>query len=176
MRSKRTAIGKNRWHRPRLYLTIVAISLPAFLVLTAFFFSPGHNNNNNSMLVFVNADAKFAGLIPLTAYGWLIILAAPTLASSVALFKGYKIGIFISLATLPLLGFTLGMSIFVFMQGLQSELFTKLLIDLGIALVMVLLGPLLLAWKRIRWHRRANRRILPHRAGASFDRRSEATS
>ena len=146
----------SRWHKPRLYLSVVAFSLVFSLSLSGILFSIGHEGP----ISFVDEDEglRFAGIIPLTAYGWLLILAIPTTIGAAALLYGRKLGIFISLVILPILSFTLGMSVFFALQDSQREMFTKLLIDFSIASTMAMLGPLLLGWKRIRWGSSPTRR------------------
>lgn len=140
---------RSRWRKPRLYLTLVAFSLIFSLALSGILFSIGHKGSIS--LIDEDNGLKFAGIIPLTAHGWLLILAIPTSIGAAALLSARKLGIFISLAILPILSFTLGMSVFFALQDSQREMFTKLLIDFSIASIMAMLGPLLLGWKRIRW-------------------------
>jgi hypothetical protein len=99
-----------------------------------------------------------AGFIPFSAYGWLLILSLPTGVGAVALLFARKLGIFISLALLPLLAITLGMSVFSILRDPQADMITKVLIDLSIASVMTMLGPLMLGWKRVKWKSAPTRR------------------
>ena len=148
----------SRWRKPRLYLTLVAFALMLSLALSGFFFSIGHDGSIS--LVDEDRGKRFASIVPLTAYGWLLILAIPTTIGAAALLSARKVGIFISVAILPILAFTLGMSIFFALQDSQGELFTKLLIDFSIASIMAMLGPLLLGWKRIIWIVKPPRRVV----------------
>ena len=149
---------KSRWRKPRFYLTVVAFSLIFSLALSGILFSIGHEGSIS--LIDEDEGLRFAGTIPLTAYGWLLILAIPTTIGAAALLSARKLGIFISLAILPILAVTLGMSVFFALQDLQREMFTKLLIDFSIASIMAMLGPLLLGWKRIRWVASPTRRVV----------------
>jgi hypothetical protein len=92
-----------------------------------------------------------AGTIPFTAFGWLLIISMPTVIAAIALLSARKVGIFISLAILPLLAITFGLSVFSALRDPDAGMVTKILIDLSIASVMAMLGPLFLGWKRIRW-------------------------
>lgn len=148
----------SRWRKPRLYLTLVAFALILSLALSGIFFSIGHEGSIS--LIDDDGGIRFAGIIPLTAYGWLLILAIPTTIGAAALLSARKLGIFISLAILPILAFTLGMSIFFALQDSREEMLTKLLIDFSIASIMAMLGPLLLGWKRIRWIVNPTRRVV----------------
>jgi hypothetical protein len=87
----------------------------------------------------------------LAPHGWLAILALPTVAASASLLQAHKLGIFISLGVLPLLGFALGMSVFSMLGESGIEMADKVLIDLSIAAVLAMLGPLLLGWKNMKW-------------------------
>jgi hypothetical protein len=125
----------------------VAISQLAALSLACLFFSMGLKGIHLS-------DASG---MPATQ-GWLAILALPTAAAAATLLQGRKLGIFISLGVLPLLGFALGMSVFSVLAGSGIEMADKVLIDLSIASVLAMLGPLLLGWKDMKC-KRARKRV-----------------
>ena len=139
----------NRWRKPRLYLTLVSLSLFSALSISWVFFSIGLDESFS--LMEDDPSLWLAGFIPFSAYGWLLILSLPTGAGAVALLFARKLGIFISLAVLPLLAITLGMSVFSILRDPQTDMITKVLIDLSIASVMTMLGPLMLGWKRVKW-------------------------
>ena len=139
----------NRWRKPRLYLTLVGIALPVALTLSCVFFAIGLDSS--FVLMEDDPDLWLAGFIPFSAYGWLLILSLPTGLGAAELLFARKTGIFISLGLLPLLAITLGMSVFSMMRSPQADMITKVLIDLSIASVMTMLGPLILGWKRIHW-------------------------
>lgn len=136
------------WRKPRLFLTLAAISLLLSLTFSAALFSTSHPVSL-SLVDELGYGPKFYGPIPLTAYGWLSILSVPTVIAAYALFSCRKFGIFVSLAILPLLAFTLGMSLFFALQDSEEDFMYKLLIDLSIAAVLTTLGPLMLGWKNL---------------------------
>lgn len=99
------------------------------------------------------------------AHGWLVILAIPTAVAAAKLLQARKMGIFVSLPVLPLLGFALGMSVYSVLGASGTELVGKVLIDFSIASVLAMLGPLLLGWKSMPW--KAPKRIRNRRRTAA---------
>jgi hypothetical protein len=120
----------------------VAVSQLVALSLASLFFSIGLNGMN-----------LFDGSGQLDVHAWLAILALPTVVAAACLMQTSKVGIFISLGVLPLLGFALGMSVFSMLGESGIDMTDKVLIDLSIAAVLAMLGPLLLGWKNIKWKR-----------------------
>lgn len=141
---------RNRWRKPRLYLTSAACFLLLSLALSAVFFSI-HEDGSFALPDEDSASLTFGGFIRLTAQGWLLILSIPTFLGAASLLRARKLGIFISLGILPLMAFTLGMSVFFALGDSRAEMLGKLLIDFSIASVMAMLGPLLLGWKQMPW-------------------------
>jgi hypothetical protein len=150
--SRRRQTGCSRWHKPRLYLTVVAIAQLAALFLAGLFFSVGLKG-----LHLVDGSGMLA------PHGWWVILALPTVAAAAGLLQAHKLGIFISLGVLPMLGFTLGMSVFSMLGESGIEMADKVLIDLSIAAVLAMLGPLLLGWKNMKW-KKSRRRAATRRS------------
>ena len=111
------------------------------------------------------------GIGQLAAHEWLAIIALPTIASAIFLMQPRKLGVFVSLGVLPLLGFALGMSVFSMLGESGIEMADKVLIDFAIASVLSLLGPLLLGWKNMKWKRTRKRtaHIRSFRTAASAD-------
>jgi hypothetical protein len=129
-----------RWKKPRLYLTIAGTSQLLSLGLAFLFFSIG-----------LESWQDIFDILQGGPHGWLLVLSVPTVTAAISLFQARKLGIFISLALMPLLGFALGMSVFLVLGQSGIAMLEKVLIDLSIASVMAMLGPLILGWKRMPW-------------------------
>jgi hypothetical protein len=155
--SRSARVHPGRWRKPRLYLTIAGISQLAALAMAVVFFSIGLDDSRA-------VDSNYSP----TVIGWTLILSAPAACAAARLFQGRKIGIFISLAMVPPIGFALGMSVFSVLGRQGIDMLDKVLIDLAIASVLSILGPLLLGWKKGRWKsKRKGRKYATKHAASS---------